>query len=304
MRPLLRALVVLLAVTVAGTAIPTPASPASDAASGAASGTSSGTLETQRLTAPTAKETAVRRAGAARAVREARAAEVAQRRREQPLRSLTIALDPGHQLGNHNYPRQIDAPVPAGGFTKPCNTTGTSTNGGVAEATVNFWLAKAVRKRLRSLGARVPTTRTVNSERRWGPCIDKRGEFGRRVGARLMVSLHADGAPAPDRGFHVIAPTKRSPWTTDIADASYRLATALRNGLTAAGVPRSNYIGGGSRLDVRSDLGTLNMSDVPVAMIEIGNMRNPGDVRLMTSARGRVRYADAVVRGIRTFLKR
>ncbi|MCW2827487.1 MAG: cell wall hydrolase/autolysin [Marmoricola sp.] len=300
MRPLLRALVVLLAVTVAGTAIPTPAAPASDAASGA----SSGTLEAQRLTAPTARGTAVRRAEAARAVREARAAEVAQRRRKQPLRSLTIALDPGHQLGNHNHPRQIDAPVPAGGFTKPCNTTGTSTNGGVAEATVNFWLAKAVRKRLRSLGARVPTTRTVNSERRWGPCIDKRGEFGRRVGARLMVSLHADGASAPDRGFHVIAPTKRSPWTTDIADASYRLATALRNGLTAAGVPRSNYIGGGSGLDVRSDLGTLNMSDVPVAMIEIGNMRNPGDARLMTSARGRARYADAVVRGIRTFLGR
>jgi N-acetylmuramoyl-L-alanine amidase len=300
MRPLLRALVVLLAVTVAGTAIPTPAGPASDAASG----TSWGTLEAQRLTARTAGETAVRRGEAARAVREARAAEVVQRRRKQPLRSLTIALDPGHQLGNHNHPRAINAPVPAGGFTKPCNTTGTSTDGGVAEATVNFWLAKAVRKRLRSLGARVPMTRTVDSERRWGPCIDKRGEFGRRVGARLMVSLHADGAPAPDRGFHVIAPTRRAPWTTDIADASYRLATALRNGLTAAGVPRSNYIGGGSGLDVRSDLGTLNMSDVPVAMIEIGNMRNPGDAGLMTSARGLARYADAVVRGIRTFLGR
>jgi N-acetylmuramoyl-L-alanine amidase len=300
MRPLLRALLVLLAVTVAGTAIATPAGPASDAASG----TSWGTLEAQRLTARTAGETAVRRAEVARAVREARAAEVAQRRRKQPLSSLTIALDPGHQLGNHNHPRAINAPVPAGGFTKPCNTTGTSTNGGVAEATVNFWLAKAVRKRLRSLGARVPMTRTVDSERRWGPCIDKRGEFGRRVGARLMVSLHADGAPAPDRGFHVIAPTRRAPWTTDIADASYRLATALRNGLTAAGVPRSNYIGGGSGLDVRSDLGTLNMSDVPVAMIEIGNMRNPGDARLMTSPRGRARYADAVVRGIRTFLGR
>jgi N-acetylmuramoyl-L-alanine amidase len=300
MRPLLRALVVLLAVTVAGTAIPTPAGPASDAASG----TSWGTLEAQRLTARTAGETAVRRGEAARAVREARAAEVVQRRRKQPLRSLTIALDPGHQLGNHNHPRAINAPVPAGGFTKPCNTTGTSTDGGVAEATVNFWLAKAVRKRLRSLGARVPMTRTVDSERRWGPCIDKRGEFGRRVGARLMVSLHADGAPAPDRGFHVIAPTRRAPWTTDIADASYRLATALRNGLTAAGVPRSNYIGGGSGLDVRSDLGTLNMSDVPVAMIEIGNMRNPGDAGLMTSARGRARYAHAVVRGIRTFLGR
>ena len=57
-------------------------------------------------------------------------------------------------------------------------------------------------------------------------------------------------------------------------------------------------------MNVRSDLGTLNMSDVPVAMIEIGNMRNSGDARQMTSTSGRARYADAVVRGIRTFLGR
>ena len=119
-----------------------------------------------------------------------------------------------------------------------------------------------------------------------------------------MVSLHADGEVASAHGFHVIAPTERAPWTTDIADASLRLATALRNGLTAGGVPRSSYVGDGSGLKVRDDLGTLNMSDVPVAMIEIGNMRNSGDARRMTSRSGRAQYADAVVRGIRTFLGR
>ena len=45
-------------------------------------------------------------------------------------------------------------------------------------------------------------------------------------------------------------------------------------------------------MNVRSDLGTLNMSDVPVAMIEIGNMRNSGDARRMTSTSGRARYAE------------
>jgi N-acetylmuramoyl-L-alanine amidase len=46
------------------------------------------------------------------------------------------------------------------------------------------------------------------------------------------------------------------------------------------------------------------MSDVPVAMIEIGNMRNPGDAHRMTSTSGRARYANAVVRGIRAYLGR
>ena len=44
--------------------------------------------------------------------------------------------------------------------------------------------------------------------------------------------------------------------------------------LTAYGIPRSSYVGHGTGLVARSDLGTLNLSDVPVAMIEVGNMRN------------------------------
>ncbi|MET0837368.1 MAG: N-acetylmuramoyl-L-alanine amidase [Marmoricola sp.] len=222
----------------------------------------------------------------------------------QPLRGIRIALDPGHQLGNSRYPRQTSRLVPAGGFRKPCNTTGTSTNRGVAEATVNFRLSRAVKARLTRLGARVFLTRTTNSLRRWGPCVDARGRFGERVGARLTVSLHADGAGSSGRGFHVIAPTGREPWTTDIATASLRLAKALRAALVRGGVPRSNYTAGGDGLDVRGDLGTLNLSDVPVAMIEIGNMRNAGDARRMTSKAGRARYAAAVVRGIRTYLRR
>jgi len=222
----------------------------------------------------------------------------------KPLAGVRIAIDPGHQLGNHNFHRQIDRPVPAGGFTKPCNTTGTATNGGYPEATLNFRVATLVKERLESLGARVYLTRTRNSESLWGPCVNVRGEFGKKVGAALEVSLHGDGAPARDHGFHVIAPTRRAPWTTDIARASLRLAKALRAGLDARHVLRSNYVGGGTALNIRSDLGTLNMSDVPVAMIEVGNMRNPSDARRMTTAKGRAVYASAVVLGIRTFLHR
>jgi N-acetylmuramoyl-L-alanine amidase len=221
-----------------------------------------------------------------------------------PLAGVRIALDPGHQLGNHNFRSQIRRLVPAGGFEKPCNTTGTATNGGFAEATLNFRVARLVKARLETLGAQVSMTRTRNSQDLWGPCVDTRGEFGQRVHARLMVSLHGDGAASGDHGFHVIAPRSRSPWTTDIARASRRLAKALRSGFDARGIPRSNYVGNGTALSIRSDLGTLNMSDVPVAMIEVGNMRNARDAHRMTTSKGRTRYAKAVVRGIRLYLDR
>jgi N-acetylmuramoyl-L-alanine amidase len=265
-KALLRALVVILAMTLAGVALPSVAD----------------------QNPPSAVDTAT---PAARAT-------------SLPLRGLTIALDPGHQLGNHNFPRQTSALVPAGGFKKPCNSTGTATVSGVAESTVNFRISRAVQSRLEALGATVRLTRTSDSERLWGPCVNVRGQFGKRVGARLMVSLHADGAASSLRGFHVIAPTRRYPWTTDIAAPSLRLAKALRNGLTGAGIPRSTYIGGGTGLVVRKDLGTLNMSDVPAAMIEVGNMKNRSDARRMTTIAGRAAYANAIVQGIRTYLGR
>lgn len=223
----------------------------------------------------------------------------------RPLAGVRIALDPGHQLGNHNFPRQIRKQVPAGGFTKPCNTTGTATGSGYPEATFNFAVATLVKKRLEALGATVLMTRTANSQKLWGPCVDRRGAFGRSVNAALEVSLHADGSTrAGARGFHVIAPTSRAPWTDDIATASLRLAKALRSGLDERHVRRSTYLAGGTGLVRRSDLGTLNLSDVPIAMIELGNMRNANDARLMKSVDGRAVYASAVVLGIRTYLKR
>ncbi len=230
----------------------------------------------------------------------------AQARVEAPARPLagrTIVIDPGHQLGNHNFPRQINAPVPAGGFTKPCNTTGTATNGGYPEATFAWQVSRRVARRLRALGARVTLTRHSNRQDRWGPCVDARGRAGNRVGADLKLSIHADGSYAAGaRGFHVIVPADRAPWTDDIAASSMRLARAVRRGLVAKRFVLATYIAGGDGLDVRSDLGTLNLSDVPTVMVELGNMRSAAEARVMTSPAGRARYARGLVAGVRRFL--
>ena len=205
-------------------------------------------------------------------------------------------LDPGHQLGNHRFPRQINRLVPAGGFRKPCNTTGTATRGGYAEATVVWRVSLLVARRLRALGARVALTRDANSARRWGPCVDVRGRAGNRRDADLKLSIHADGSTARRaHGFHVIAPPDRRPWTHDIWRESRAFARAVRAALRAEGVPVANYIAGGDGLDVRRDLGTLNLSDVPVAMVELGNMRHRADARRMVRPAGRVVYARALV---------
>lgn len=214
-----------------------------------------------------------------------------------PLAGRTIVLDPGHQLGNANFPRRISRLVDAGGFLKACNSTGTATRGGYPEATFSFAVSRRVRRHLVDLGARVVMTRTRNSEDLWGPCIDERGRAGNDIGADLKLSIHGDGSWT-GHGFHVIRPGDRVGWTRDIVRPSRRLALVVRRELAAAGLPCANYIAGGDGLAVRGDLGTLNWSDIPVVMVELGNMRAARDARLMTSRSGRDRYARALVRAV------
>jgi N-acetylmuramoyl-L-alanine amidase len=115
-----------------------------------------------------------------------------------------------------------------------------------------------------------------------------RGRAGNRIHADLKISIHGDGSfAAGAHGFHVIAPTDRKPWTHDIFKPSRRMALDTRAALRGVGLRVANYIAGGDGLDFRSDLGTLNLSNIPTVMVELGNMRNPIDAKRMTSRAGR-----------------
>jgi N-acetylmuramoyl-L-alanine amidase len=219
-----------------------------------------------------------------------------------PLAGKVVAIDPGHQLGNSRHLGAINRNVWVG-IWKPCNTTGTATNGGYPEATFTWQVALALSKRLAALGATVRMTRTANSSDLWGPCVDKRGEFGAKVHADVEISLHGDGAASSTHGFFVIRPGLRTGYTDDIFASSRRFATYVHDGLQRAGLVRSTSYGGDG-YDVRRDLGTLNMSDVPTVMVELGNMRNAVEARCMTSRSCRGRYADGLAGGIRRYLVR
>jgi N-acetylmuramoyl-L-alanine amidase len=168
------------------------------------------------------------------------------------------------------------------GIRKACNSTGTQTNAGYPESKVAMRIALAAKKRLEAQGATVVLTRPREDVALWGPCIDARGRVGARVDADAVVSIHADGAPATARGFHVIRPASVKGWTDDVAKPSKRLAVAVHDAFVGAGQRPATYIGSRDGYDVRSDLGTLNWSDRPVVMIELGNMRSARDAAMLT----------------------
>lgn len=204
-----------------------------------------------------------------------------------------MVIDPGHQLGNSRFPDEINRIVDAGGLRKACNTTGTATASGVAEATVTWQIAQRLRDELLARGARVVLTRDGNSLRAWGPCVDERGRAGAR--GDVLVSLHGDGnTTAGARGFHAIVPSAGAAPVT----ASARLGGDLRDALKAAGLRPATYLASDDGIVRRSDLGTLNLSPVPSVMLEMGNMRDARDADLLTTAAGQRSIVSGLVEGL------
>jgi N-acetylmuramoyl-L-alanine amidase len=118
------------------------------------------------------------------------------------------------------------------------------------------------------------------------------------------VSIHADGAPSADHGFHVCYASD-PPAGAAIESASIRLSTLIHDSLArSSGLVPASYIGNGQGYYPRSDLGGLELATVPATFLEIGNMRNASDAALQTSPSGRQQIAAAVAAGILAFVGR
>ncbi|MGA5194723.1 N-acetylmuramoyl-L-alanine amidase [Streptomyces exfoliatus] len=223
----------------------------------------------------------------------------------RPLAGRTVVIDPGHNPGNFRHSTEINQKVNIGTNRKECDTTGTSTNAGYTEASFTLDVSHRLRDLLTARGATVVLTH--DAERPWGPCIDERARIGNEARADAVVSVHADGSAVGHRGFHVILPASvrgGSADTAKIVGPSRELGERIADRFArATGTAPANYLGGGTGLDVRDDLGGLNLSTVPKVFVECGNMRDPKDATLLTSATWRQKAAQGIADGIATYLK-
>ncbi|WP_229358446.1 N-acetylmuramoyl-L-alanine amidase [Streptomyces sp. UNOB3_S3] len=222
-----------------------------------------------------------------------------------PLRGKVVVVDPGHNIHNAEHSTEINRQVDIGTGHKECDTTGTETNSGYAEATFSLDVAHRLRAILQSRGAKVVLTH--DGDRPYGPCVTERAEIGNKAHGDAAVSIHADGAGPGQRGFHVILPAKVRGGAADtgpIVEPSKELgARVAGNFVKVTGSAPSNYIGHGTGLDTRGDLGGLNLSTIPKVFIECGNMRDAQDAALLTDGGWREKAAQGIADGITDFLR-
>ncbi|MFC8962972.1 N-acetylmuramoyl-L-alanine amidase [Streptomyces sp. NPDC057094] len=221
-----------------------------------------------------------------------------------PLKGKVVVIDPGHNPGNFQHTSEINRKVDIGTNRKECDTTGTSTNAGYAEAIFTLDVANRMRTILEHEGATVKLTH--DGDRSWGPCVDERARIGNKAHADAVVSVHADGSASGNRGFHVILPgsvhaggADTRPIVASSRELGERIAGLF---VRETGSAPSNYIGDGTGLDVRTDLGGLNLSTVPKVFIECGNMRDSKDAARLTSGAWRQKAARGISEGIVSFL--
>jgi N-acetylmuramoyl-L-alanine amidase len=215
------------------------------------------------------------------------------------LAGKVIGLDPGHNGGNFTHLADIEQQIWNGREWEDCNTTGTATDGGYTEALFNFQVAGYLRADLRADGARVVMTRTSNAG--VGPCVNERAAIINAAHANVGIAIHADGAVASGRGFAILVPVADGP-NDKIISSSLAFAADVRAAMLAGTpMPVSNY-DGVDGIQPRDDLAGLNLAEVPMVLIEVGNMRNATDATLETSPAFQQEVARALCAAIATFL--
>jgi N-acetylmuramoyl-L-alanine amidase len=220
--------------------------------------------------------------------------------RHLPLAGRVVGVDPGHNGENYRDPASIDRRIWNGREYEACNTTGTETDSGYTEALFNWRVASFLVADLTAEGARVVLTRHSNDG--VGPCVNRRAAIFNRAHVDVALAIHADGGPASGRGFAILTPVADAV-NRRVVGASDRFARDLRGSYRAdTDMPESTY-DGVDALQPRDDLAGENLTQVPYALIECGNMRNAADAALLKSTAFQKRAAAAMAAAITAFLR-
>jgi N-acetylmuramoyl-L-alanine amidase len=219
----------------------------------------------------------------------------------RPLAGKTIGVDPGHNGGNYADPSYIDRQIWNGREYENCNTTGTSTDAGYSEATFTWRVAEDLRHDLLEAGAHVVMTRHNNHG--VGPCVNERAHIINHAHANVGIDIHGDGGPPGGRGFAILEPV-RDKENRRVLHRSAEFGSILRQAvLRDTPMPTSTY-DGVNGITHRNNLAGLNLTRVPLVLIECGNMRNSTDATLMTSGHFQQGLARAFTKAIKKFVLR
>jgi N-acetylmuramoyl-L-alanine amidase len=133
--------------------------------------------------------------------------------------------------------------------------------------------------------------------------VNRRARILNHAHPAVSIDIHADGGPPGGRGFAILEPVADGP-NDHVINSSAVFGRYLRHAFLArTPMPTSTY-DGVHGITHRDDLAGLNLATEPKVLIEVGNMRNRTDARLLTSTRFQEQAALAMAAAIVRFVNR
>ncbi len=214
--------------------------------------------------------------------------------RPAATRTVTVVLDPGHDLIANLGTEPIGPGSAARKIKDGGGTSGVVT--GQREASVNLRVALRLRTLLQAAGGiRVKMTRTTTC------CVSRgnvwRANFANGWDAALFLRIHADGSTNHAvAGTSTLYPANHRGWTSDIYARSLQAARIIQARLVKRlGWPNRGIV-------PRSDITGFNWSNRPVVLTEVGFLTNPGEDRALKTAAVVNRAAAGLRDGVLAYL--
>lgn len=195
-----------------------------------------------------------------------------------------VVIDPGHQARGDSRQEPIG---PGSSVTKPRVSSGTAgCVSGLDEYELNLQVSLLLRTELESRGYTVYMTRETHDV---NISNKERAEYAASVGGDILVRIHANSSgDSSVKGALCMAPSFSNPYVSGLAKDSQRLATCVVDSYCAATGLKNRG------LYIADDMSGINWAAMPVTIVEMGFMSNPGDDAQMADPE----FEKLMVRGI------
>jgi N-acetylmuramoyl-L-alanine amidase len=205
---------------------------------------------------------------------------------------FTVCIDPGHQAkGDHKR----ESASPLTGQTKArvsSGTVGVSTK--KPEYKVNLEAALLLKELLTQKDYHVVMTRTTHDV---NISNKERAELANQAKADMTIRIHCDSiANRQKTGATLLVPSKESKETKGIYEKSNAYAVLLQKALQEAGVKVNGVF-------ERKDITGFNWSKVPVVILEMGFMSNPGEDQMLSNKAYQTKLMEAVAKALEMYQK-
>ena len=201
------------------------------------------------------------------------------------LEGKTICIDAAHGTFAENKQEGI---APGLSLLKDGFKEGTK-GANVTEDEITLLVANVLKEKLQAKGATVLMTRTDANATLSNV---ERAEFANNNGADICIKLHADGTDQGGSGMTMLVPGGTYISDKTLLSKSKLLGKTILNGAVAKTGAKNNGV------YTNSNMTGFNWSKIPVVLLEMGYLTNPGDEAKLSDANYQVLIADGIVEGI------